>query len=181
MSNTRTPGSRRHRSSVTIAALSVLAALIVFAAPASLAAQAVGPRETAVLSPQMAAPLRETLVPSPQVTADVAGDFLQARVATRSRWIEGAAAGFVIGAGVTWLVIHQGESTSLCDRDANQDAIGRNECLGITAAGGVVGAGIGALIGSRFGGSRTRDDAVNRLRVGLGSGGGVRLGVVHRH
>jgi hypothetical protein len=59
----------------------------------------------------------------------------------------GAGVGFVVGAGVTWAVLHSGGSTALCDRDANQDAIRRRECIGITVLGGGAGALLGAVIG----------------------------------
>ena len=62
----------------------------------------------------------------------------------------GAVLGAVAGALATYLVIHQGGSTSLCDRSANQDALGKRECVAITVAGGVAGAGLGAWIGGRF-------------------------------
>lgn len=75
---------------------------------------------------------------------------LDADRATRSRWREGAVGGFVIGGGATFLVLRSGESTAPCDRKRNQDAIGAKECAGIALAGGLVGAGVGALIGSRF-------------------------------
>jgi hypothetical protein len=69
----------------------------------------------------------------------------------RSRTLIGAAAGFIIGAGATYLILQQGGSTSLCDRERNQDAIDASYCAGLYALGGVVGAGAGALIGSRTG------------------------------
>jgi hypothetical protein len=75
---------------------------------------------------------------------------LEAARATRSHWRTGAVAGFVIGGGVTFLVLRSGESTAPCDRKRNQDAIGAKECAGIALAGGLVGAGVGALIGGRF-------------------------------
>ena len=62
----------------------------------------------------------------------------------------GAVLGALAGGLATYLVIHQGGSTSLCDRSANQDAMGKRECVAVTVAGGAVGAGLGAWIGSRF-------------------------------
>lgn len=62
----------------------------------------------------------------------------------------GAVLGAVAGALATYLVIHQGGSTSLCDRSANQDAMGKRECVVVTVAGGAAGAGLGAWIGARF-------------------------------
>lgn len=70
--------------------------------------------------------------------------------AQRSRVLAGAGIGFVVGAGVTYAVLHSGGSTSLCDRSANQDAMAPRECLGLTALGGLAGAGVGAVIGARF-------------------------------
>lgn len=75
---------------------------------------------------------------------------LASQIGAGNHTVTGAAIGFVVGAGATYLLLNSGGSTSLCDRDRNQDAIGRTECLGLTAAGGVVGAGIGALIGRRI-------------------------------
>jgi hypothetical protein len=67
----------------------------------------------------------------------------------RSHWLLGAGIGFVAGAGATYLVLNPpgSSSTALCDQSANQDAIGTGECLGLTALGGVAGAGLGALVG----------------------------------
>ena len=62
----------------------------------------------------------------------------------------GAIAGFVAGAGITALVVHSGGSTSLCDRNANQDAMNSTECAGLIAAGGLVGGIAGYFIGSRI-------------------------------
>jgi hypothetical protein len=69
----------------------------------------------------------------------------------RSHTLAGAAAGLVIGAGATYLLLQQGGSRSFCNKDTNQDAIHARGCHGLYAAGGVVGAGVGALIGSRLG------------------------------
>jgi hypothetical protein len=68
----------------------------------------------------------------------------------RSHTLAGAAAGLVIGAGATYLLLQQGGSRSFCNKDTNQDAIHARGCLGLYAAGGAVGAGVGALIGSRM-------------------------------
>ncbi|MBM4185858.1 MAG: hypothetical protein FJ206_00975 [Gemmatimonadetes bacterium] len=65
----------------------------------------------------------------------------------RSHWLLGAAIGFGAGAVVTYLVLHSGGSTAPCNRSANQDAMSGGECLGLTALGGVAGAGLGALVG----------------------------------
>jgi hypothetical protein len=68
----------------------------------------------------------------------------------RSRAREGAVVGFIVGATVTVVVTRSGGSTAPCNRSANQDALSSGECLGLAVAGGVVGAGLGALIGSRM-------------------------------
>lgn len=99
---------------------------------------------------------------------------LEERINAGNHMLVGAGVGFVVGAGVTYLLLHSGGSTSLCDRNANQDAIRPAECIGLTIAGGAVGAGIGALIGRRI----RRGGAVSRQRNGLGemSGGGQMWG-----
>jgi hypothetical protein len=68
----------------------------------------------------------------------------------KSHWVAGGVVGFLVGAGATYLILHGGGSTSLCNRSANQDAMGSAECLGATALGGVAGAALGALIGSQI-------------------------------
>lgn len=65
----------------------------------------------------------------------------------RSHWLPGAAIGFGVGAAVTYLVLNNGGSTAPCDRSANQDAMSKGACLGITVAGGAAGALLGALVG----------------------------------
>jgi hypothetical protein len=67
----------------------------------------------------------------------------------RTRALEGAIIGFVVGAAATVVVTRSGGSTAPCNRSANQDAMSSGECLALAAAGGLVGAGLGALIGSR--------------------------------
>jgi hypothetical protein len=62
----------------------------------------------------------------------------------------GAVLGALVGGIATYLVTHHGGSTSLCDRSANQDAMGQRECVALTVAGSAVGAGLGAWIGSRI-------------------------------
>jgi hypothetical protein len=69
----------------------------------------------------------------------------------RSHTLAGAAAGLVIGAGATYLLLQQGGSRSFCNRDTNQDAIHARGCHGLYAVGGAIGAGVGALIGYRIG------------------------------
>jgi hypothetical protein len=80
------------------------------------------------------------------------GNEWQERVAAdiRTYKIHGAIAGFVLGAGVTAIVVNSGGSTSLCDRSANQDAINSTECAGLIAAGGLVGGIAGYFIGARI-------------------------------
>ena len=75
---------------------------------------------------------------------------LQVSAQQRSWGRRGAVIGALAGALTTYLVSHQGGSTALCDRDANQDAMGERECVALTVAGGFAGAGLGAWIGSRF-------------------------------
>lgn len=70
--------------------------------------------------------------------------------ARRTRAREGAVVGFIVGATVTVIVTRSGGSTAPCNRSANQDALSSGECLGLAVAGGVVGAGLGALIGRRI-------------------------------
>jgi hypothetical protein len=85
----------------------------------------------------------------------------------RSYWLAGAAAGFVTGAGVTYAVLNSGGSTSLCNQSANQDAIASGECIGLTALGGLAGAGLGALVGALIRTERWQDVPLEQLRVGL--------------
>jgi hypothetical protein len=74
---------------------------------------------------------------------------LEAYAGRRSHWLLGAGIGFAVGAGATYLVLNPpgASSTALCDQSANQDAIGTGACVGLTALGGVAGAGLGALVG----------------------------------
>ena len=67
-----------------------------------------------------------------------------------TRALEGALIGLTIGATATILLTRSGGSTSLCNSSENQDALNSRECLGLAVAGGLVGAGVGALIGSRI-------------------------------
>jgi hypothetical protein len=86
----------------------------------------------------------------------------------RSRWLAGAGAGFVAGAVATYVALDRGGSTNPCDRSANQDAIGQGSCLALAAAGGLAGAGLGALAGSLFRSERWEDVPDDRWRVSLG-------------
>lgn len=95
----------------------------------------------------------------------------------RSHWPLGAGVGFVVGAGATYAVAQSGGSTSLCDRDANQDALNSGECLGLTFLGGVVGAGLGALVGSLIHTERWRDVPLQNFRLAITTGPNRRLGL----
>ena len=75
---------------------------------------------------------------------------LQQSLERSSRARTGAVLGALVGIAGTYLLLHHGGSTSLCDASANQDAMGRRECLGLTVLGGLAGAGLGAWIGGRF-------------------------------
>lgn len=77
------------------------------------------------------------------------------------RWV-GAGAGFVVGAGATWLVLG-----AHCDLSGNQDAIGAGECAGLTVLGGLAGAGLGYLVGGLIRAERWQDMPVDRLRLGV--------------
>lgn len=86
---------------------------------------------------------------------------------SRSHWRAGAAAGFLVGAGGTFALLNRGDSTNPCDSSTNQDAMGMGACVGLAALGGVVGAGVGALVGKLI---RTEDwqkAPADRVRVTL--------------
>jgi hypothetical protein len=85
------------------------------------------------------------------------------------KWI-GAVAGFVAGAGVSFVILHSGGSTAPCDRSANQDAMNATECLGLVALGGLTGAGLGAIIGGVIRTERWDQVPLESLRVGFESG-----------
>jgi len=95
----------------------------------------------------------------------------------RSHWLSGAGAGFLVGAGVAFVLLITGGSTSLCDQSANQDAIGSGECLGLAALEGVAGAGLGAIIGGLVRTERWQDVPFERLRVSLWPQAGSKLGL----
>ena len=97
---------------------------------------------------------------------------------TRSHRLAGAGAGLLVGGGVAFALLHTGGSTSLCDRSANQDAIGSSECIGLAALGGLAGAGLGAIIGGFVRSERWQDVPLERLRVSLRPQAGSRLGMV---
>lgn len=87
----------------------------------------------------------------------------------RSHKLLGGVIGFVTGAGIAYLIVNSGGSTSLCDQDANQDAIGSTECVGVVFLGGALGWGIGYIIGSRIHTERWTRIPLQRLRVSVGS------------
>jgi hypothetical protein len=92
---------------------------------------------------------------------------LEVYTGRRSHWLLGAGVGFVAGAGVTYAVLGSGGSTALCNRSANQDALSTGECLGLVAAGGVAGAGLGALVGALIKSDKWDDVSPERFRLGL--------------
>jgi hypothetical protein len=119
----------------------VLVAVLCWLTPAVLGAQ------TPVAS--ATDPLHWAMAPRTIHAPDLAAR-LAAETRPRSHWRTGAIAGFVMGAGATWLVLHSGGSTATCDRERNQDAIGARECAAITVGGGLAGAALGAIIGSQI-------------------------------
>jgi hypothetical protein len=134
----------------------VLVAALCLLIPAMVVAQTQG---APIGGPETVAEWTTGPVPpdlSPGVTTQrtIHAPDLSARLAAESRarshWRTGAMVGFVIGAGATYLVLHSGGSTATCDRERNQDAIGARECAAITVGGGLVGAGLGAIVGSQI-------------------------------
>ena len=96
---------------------------------------------------------------------------------TRSHRLLGAGIGFLAGGGVAAAVLYTGGSTSSCDQSANQDAMSTGECIGLTALGGLAGAGLGAIVGGFFRSERWDDVPLQQLRVSLGPRAGRRLGL----
>ena len=94
---------------------------------------------------------------------------LETYAGRRSHWLLGAGIGFVAGAGATYLVLNPpgASSTAMCDQSANQDAIGTGECLGLTALGGVAGAGLGALVGMFIKSDKWTDVSRERWRFSI--------------
>lgn len=92
-------------------------------------------------------------------------ELLQARDTYR---VHGAVIGFVSGGVLTWIALKSGGSTAPCNRSENQDALRPIECAGLVALGGVVGAGIGALIGSAIGRDGSGSSPIERLRMKVG-------------
>jgi hypothetical protein len=94
----------------------------------------------------------------------------------RTRRVEGALLGLALGGGLTRVALWSGGSTSLCDRDRNQDAIRSRECVGLVVLGGAVGAGVGALVGGRVRTGPAAHASPTRFQLGPGPGGSLRLG-----
>jgi hypothetical protein len=91
--------------------------------------------------------------------------------------LAGAGVGFLVAAGATFALLYSGGSTSLCDRSANQDALRSGECVGLTALGGLAGAGVGAAVGALIRAERWQDIPVERLRVGVARQPGSKFGL----
>ncbi|TVP47814.1 MAG: hypothetical protein EA350_04240 [Gemmatimonadales bacterium] len=97
--------------------------------------------------------------------------------AQESHWKAGAVSGAAVGAGATAVVLWSGDSTSLCNRDRNQDAIDSSYCVGLVVAGGVLGSGIGAWLGSRIPRERREALHLDHLRLSPGRGGAMAVAV----
>ena len=82
--------------------------------------------------------------------------------------MQGAIAGFVVGAVATAVVLYSGGSNSLCDSSSNQDAMNTGECIGVVAAGGAAGALAGYFIGGRI--HRDVRWEIGALRSGVAPG-----------
>lgn len=74
----------------------------------------------------------------------------EALASGNSHWLTGAVIGAVVGGVTTAVILNSGGSTALCNRSENQDAMSSGECLALTAGGALVGAALGAFIGSRI-------------------------------
>jgi hypothetical protein len=129
----------------------LLVAALCWLLPAPGAAQSVGSQSVGSqsLAVQALDPLPVAVAPGAIHAPELAAR-LAAETRPRSHWRAGAIAGFVIGAGATYLVLHSGGSTATCERERNQDAIGARECAAITVGGGLTGAALGAVIGSQI-------------------------------
>jgi hypothetical protein len=110
------------------------------AVPVAAAAQAAA-GDVAVL--RLDSPLRPSTVSNSPASMVLLQDH-------RNRRWEGAVIGLATFGLATHLFLYSGDSTSLCNRDRNQDAIRARECNAITAGSALVGAGAGYLIGSRI-------------------------------
>jgi hypothetical protein len=106
-----------------------------------------------------------------------ASDRIEISRGKRSRWLAGAGAGFLVGAGTTFVLLNRGGSTNPCDPSTNQDAAGMGACVGLAALGGAAGAGLGALIGKLFRTDDWQEVPADRVRVSLGphAGGKFRM------
>lgn len=173
--NGRGPLNEKQKSAVAVVrTFRVLACAVVFSGSAAIlhaqapAASAFEPKTYRVEVRDRA---QSVPIPSLAVRPEArAPDAVVPRTAAvpsgRTHRIAGAAVGFVAGAGITYVILHSGGSTSPCDRSANQDAMRPIECAGLVALGGAVGAGVGFLIGGLFG-SETAATPLQRVRVGI--------------
>lgn len=89
----------------------------------------------------------------------------------------GAGIGFLVGGGVAVAVLFTGGSSSPCDQSANQDAMNSGECIGLSALGGLAGAGLGAIVGGLIRTERWQRIPFDRVRVSLTPQAGMRLGL----
>lgn len=83
----------------------------------------------------------------------------------RTYTLPGAGIGFAAGSVGAFYALYSGGSTGRCNQRANQDAIDKEYCVGIYALGGLVGAGLGAIIGHNI--RRESWTAVKSLNVGF--------------
>ncbi len=95
----------------------------------------------------------------------------------KSHALFGAGIGLLVGGGVAAAVLYTGGSTSPCDQSANQDAMASAECIGLTALGGVAGAGLGAIVGGLIRTEGWQEIPLERLRVSLRPLAGARIGM----
>jgi hypothetical protein len=92
-----------------------------------------------------------------------------------SHRLVGAAAGFTLGTGAVYLAYSGG---GLCDREANQDAIGHGPCLVVGAlVGGIPAAALGTLIGHLIRTERWSEMPMENLRVSLAPTGRGGVGI----
>jgi hypothetical protein len=131
--------SRKVRGAFTPFA-TVVALVVALAAPSAAPARAQAP-------PVYPASFGDIPVAGPAFSQYAAAAILQE---ARSRRWEGAALGFAAGAAITWYVLHQGGSTGRCNRRENQDAWSARHCVMAAAAGGLVLAPLGYVIGGRI-------------------------------
>jgi hypothetical protein len=103
------------------------------------------------IAPSVWAATPQRAVGAPRPLATQGGSAPVAVAQSRQHTLVGAGVGLLVGAAATYAVLYSGGSTSLCNRSANQDAMNVRECTALLAAGGVLGAGIGAIVGRRLG------------------------------